>query len=71
MSGGRGRDTLLGAAAPTSALAAYHLAVRPWHLSWGATEEEANAVMAGDDLLPAPTVVSTRAITLDAPAEDA
>ena len=54
------------------------LAVRPWYLSWGATAGEAAATLAGDELLGAPDPstrgvrvaprVSTRAITIEAPA---
>jgi hypothetical protein len=41
---------------------------RPWCLHWGATEDEAAAVLPGDDLLARPDIVSTRAVTIDAPA---
>ncbi len=44
------------------------LAVRPWYLRWGATDEEAHARLPGDELLVA-TGQSTRAITIDASAE--
>jgi len=56
----------LGAAAP----ALYLLAVRPWFLRWGATPEEARAALPGDELVPDPAIEATRAITVDAPAED-
>lgn len=59
----------LGAAAALTAVGGYQLTLRPWHLSFGATDEEAGAVLPGDDLLPAPTVVSTRAISIAAPRE--
>ena len=36
-------------------------------LTWGATEEEAGRSLPGDELLEDPAVVSTRAITIDAP----
>src|SRR3954449_10532659 len=37
-------------------------------LTWGATEAEAGARLAGDDLLEDPDGVSTRAVWIDAPA---
>ena len=37
-------------------------------LTWGATAAEAAAVLPGDELLPDAGMVSTRAITVDAPA---
>jgi hypothetical protein len=56
-------------AAPVVPALAYGLWLRPWHLAWGATTEEASGPMPGDDLLPAPTMVATRAITVHAPPE--
>jgi hypothetical protein len=55
----------LGAAAP----AAYLYLVRPWMQQWGATEAEQRRTLPGDDLVPAPAVQSTRAITIHAPVE--
>jgi hypothetical protein len=49
------------------AAAAYAPAVRRWYLTWGATAEEVDATLPGDDLLPEADMVSTRAITIDAP----
>jgi hypothetical protein len=49
------------------AAAAYAPALRRWYLTWGATAEEVAATLPGDDLLPQAGVVSTRAITIDAP----
>ncbi|HEX5165552.1 MAG TPA: hypothetical protein VFV93_09165 [Thermomicrobiales bacterium] len=51
------------------ALAAYWLALRPWHLRWGATEEEAAGPLPGDEFEPNPAIEMTRAITIDAPVE--
>jgi hypothetical protein len=60
----------LGAA---SATASAHVATyglwRRWCLTWGAMNSEAEAVMPGDDLLPEPDIVATRAIGIEAPAE--
>lgn len=46
------------------------MVVRPWHLSYGATDEEARRPLPGDDLMAAPSVVSTRAVTIDAAPRD-
>ncbi|MFI0451982.1 hypothetical protein [Actinomadura sp. 6N118] len=40
--------------------------LRHWHLTWGATPEEAAAAMPGDHLLPRAQYRATRAITIDA-----
>jgi hypothetical protein len=47
-------------------LAAYHYLVRPRLLRWGATDEEVERDMAGDELVPAPNYIATRAITVAA-----
>ena len=41
---------------------------RTWCLTWGAQDDEAAGTLPGDDLLDDPTVVTTRAATVDAPA---
>ena len=43
---------------------------RRWHLRWGATADEAVAVMPGDDLIPVSHFTATRAVTVEAPPED-
>jgi uncharacterized protein YndB with AHSA1/START domain len=48
----------------------YAKLVRPWHLAWGTTEDEAKAVLPGDEFAPEPTIEATHAITIDAPPED-
>jgi hypothetical protein len=55
-------------AAGAVGLAAYVVAVRPWHLRWGATDDEVQRPMPGDELVPDPKVNATHAITIDAPA---
>ncbi|MEV0822974.1 hypothetical protein [Nonomuraea rubra] len=50
------------------AAAGYLLAVRPWHLRWGADDREVHADMPGDDLVRQPQYQATRAITVEAPA---
>jgi hypothetical protein len=45
---------------------AYVLLGRPWQLRWGATDEELDEPLAGDDLILNPNLTSTRAITIGA-----
>jgi hypothetical protein len=47
----------------------YLLIIRPWQMNWGATDKEVRASLPGDELVPHPTLVSTRALTIRAPAE--
>jgi hypothetical protein len=42
---------------------------RPWHLRWGATDDEVAAAMPGDDIVARPSFSATRAITIAAPPE--
>ena len=49
---------------------AYLLIVRPWHIKWGATDEDVRKRLPGDDLVPHPALESTRAVTIQAPAEE-
>jgi hypothetical protein len=48
----------------------YLLIVRPWHMNWGATDEEVRKRLPGDDLVLHPMLESTRALTIRAPAEE-
>ena len=41
--------------------------LRPWHLHWGATAQEAGGEVAGDELMPDPDIVATRVVEIDAP----
>jgi len=41
--------------------------LRDWHLHWGATPEEVEAPLAGDELLADADVVATRVVSIDAP----
>ena len=59
--------SLAGVAATAAALVAYPMFGRRRCLQWGATDEEASADLPGDDLLAAPDILSTRAITINAP----
>ncbi|HEX6625379.1 MAG TPA: hypothetical protein VF064_16820 [Pyrinomonadaceae bacterium] len=58
------------AAAGVTAAAAYVYTVRPWHLKWGATEEETSERLPGDELVPRPNVEATHAVTIEAPVKD-
>jgi hypothetical protein len=51
------------------AAAAYLLAVRPWQLRWGATDQESDGSLPGDDLIANPDLIATRAITVGTSAE--
>jgi hypothetical protein len=51
-------------------LAALRLLVRPRLLTWGATPGEARGAMPGDDVVPRPHVVATRAVTVEAAPAD-
>ena len=48
----------------------YAFFIRPWHLRWGATEEDLSKPLPGDELVPDPAIESTRAITVNAPVEE-
>jgi len=63
------RAAVAGAAVIGSAAAAYILVVRPWQLRWGATDEEFDATLAGDDHIAHPDLMATRAITVNAVAD--
>jgi hypothetical protein len=56
----------LGLAAGTAALG-YPLFLRRWCLTWGATPEEVSRELPGDELLPDPDIMATRAVTIGAP----
>jgi hypothetical protein len=65
-SNGKLLGTALGAA---GALAAYVFLIRPWHLRWGATDEEVTMTLPGDELVEHPQLNATHAITINAPVE--
>jgi hypothetical protein len=48
----------------------YIFLVRPWHLTRGATEDEVQRSLPGDELVPDPKFVWNQAITIHAPASD-
>ena len=51
------------AAVPLILLLVYIFVIRPSQLHWGATSEEVERAMPGDDLVADPTFLATRAIT--------
>ena len=58
------------AVALAAELVAAYLAIgRPLMLHWGANCEELHKPLPGDELVPGPAVQSTRAVTVDAPAD--
>lgn len=58
---------LLGAAGGLLAAASYLLVIRPRMLAWGATKEEVERLLPGDELLPEPKLCATHAVTIQAP----
>ncbi len=48
--------------------AAYVWLIKPWHMRWGATDEETQRTMPGDELIPG-AGQTTRSITIAAPPE--
>lgn len=60
----RSAVAVLAGGAGVAALAARY---RSWHLTWGATQDEATGPMPGDDLIGSAGFVATRAISICAP----
>ena len=52
------------------ALGAYLFFVRPWHLRWGATDEELTERLPGDEVKPDAAIAVTHAVTIEAPPEE-
>jgi hypothetical protein len=48
----------------------YLFLARPYQLTWGATNEEIQRPMPGDELDPAPDFLATRAVTINAPPDE-
>jgi hypothetical protein len=63
----RGQRAGAGLVIAGAAAAAYFGFLRRWHLRWGATAQEATGEVAGDELMPDPDIVATRAVEIDAP----
>jgi hypothetical protein len=52
------------------AVVAYLLVLRPWQLRWGATDEELERAMPGDELVTEPDLDATRGLTVHARPEE-
>lgn len=48
----------------------FRFVYHPWQLNWGATDEEVNRSMIGDEFVKNPTFNATRAVTINASPED-
>ena len=48
----------------------YMKIIRPWQLRWGATDGEIKRSMPGDEIVDRPSFNATRAVTINAPAEN-
>lgn len=53
-----------------ASIVTYRKLLRPWHERWGATDEEVDAPLPGDELTAEPASQATRGITIAAPPED-
>ena len=62
------RDTALFGAEALAGLLVAAPALRRWYNTWGATEEEVEQALPGDELVPEPKLGYTRALTVRAPA---
>jgi hypothetical protein len=63
------RTLATGAAAAVVGPAAYLLFFRRWCLTWGSRDTEVAGKLPGDELLPGASLVTTRAVSIDAPPE--
>ena len=61
--------SVVGVTAIGGAAAAYILLARPRHLRWGATGQEADEALPGDDFIAKADLTATRAITIRVPAD--
>jgi hypothetical protein len=53
-----------------AALTAYAFLIRPWHLRWGATDEEVKMPLPGDEFVEHPKLNATHAVTIKAPVRE-
>jgi hypothetical protein len=54
---------------PLLSAAVYFLILWPWLSRWGATDAEVEQILPGDELIPNPVIVTTKAVTIQAPPE--
>lgn len=55
--------------AGAAAVGAYIAFIRPWHLRWGATDEEVGRTLLGDSLIADAKLQATHAVSIHAPPE--
>jgi hypothetical protein len=60
------RGLVLGFAGAVVIIGAYLILIGPWQRRWGATDEEVDRAMPGDELLRRGAPTTTRAVTIDA-----
>ena len=65
-----GLRILQGLAVGVSAVASYAILLRPWHLTWGASDKEIREFLLGDEVIRHPGHVATHAITIHAALQD-
>jgi hypothetical protein len=58
---------IVGLTGGLAAVASYLLVVRPWMLSWGASKDEVNHLLPGDEFIPEPRLNATHAVDIQAP----
>lgn len=61
---------IVGITGGLAAVASYLFVVRPWMLSWGATKDEVNRLLPGDELIPEPKINVTHAVDIQASPAD-
>jgi len=66
----RVRTVVLASVVAGAAALAYSRVVRPWMATWGASDDECNAALPGDDFLRGDAPRMTRAITIAAPVDE-
>ncbi|MCP4421589.1 MAG: hypothetical protein GY805_33675 [Chloroflexi bacterium] len=54
----------------TILVSAYLKIIRPWQLYWGSRDDEIERSMPGDEIVVKPSFNATRAVTINAPAEN-
>jgi hypothetical protein len=70
MSNGKGILENNGGAFAISGALVFRPLIRGWYNRWGATDKEVNRPLPGDEIVPNPRLVSTRAIIINACPED-
>jgi hypothetical protein len=63
----RGPALVVAIGVTTAAAVAYRMRIHPWLARWGATDDEVDAALPGDELVDGNGPRTTRAVTIDAP----